>query len=63
MINPKAIACLQCPVSAGLATENEKLREALAACVELMRDLPTLNGFHGLSVLEHAATVLESQSH
>ncbi len=35
------------------------LREALQACVDLMVELPTLNGFVGLAVLENAKDVLE----
>lgn len=38
---------------------HDKLVEALAACVDLMRRLPTLDGFVGLAILESAADILE----
>lgn len=40
-------------------TSNAALVEALRACVELMRDLPTLNGLHGLAIVENAQAVLD----
>ena len=42
-----------------IAQGNNELRNALEACVEVMQILPTLNGFYGLSVLEHSRGLLE----
>ena len=45
-----------------LMTDKDKLKVALQACVELMEQLPTLNGMSGLAglaVLENAKDVLK----
>ena len=40
-----------------LMTKAHKLYEALDPCIELLQELPTLNGFAGLAVLEYAKDV------
>lgn len=56
--NPGASKFMQ-SVQACIAQGSNELRNALEACVELMSTLPTLNGFYGLAVLEHARGLLE----
>ena len=42
-----------------MSNNESNLLEALKACVEVMETLPSLNGFSGLAVLEHAKEVIE----